>query len=118
VVMGFLRYMKIVQGRGGAARKTGSYVKSVPVYSLCPVPYGDDCAVISQHRIGIEVRLDLLERVAGNLSTKFVSGAVIEEENGSSSVIMGLTPEVEQALHDIGRNTPLLKPGLSMVRDR
>jgi hypothetical protein len=93
--MGFLYFMKIVQGRGGAALKTGSYVKSVPVDPLCPVPYGDDHAVLAYHCISIEVRLNLLERVAGNLPTKFVSSVVIEEENGSSPVIMGLTPEVE-----------------------
>jgi hypothetical protein len=95
VVMGFLQLMKIVQGTGGAAQKTGSYVKSVPVDPLCPVPYGDDHAVLAYHCIGIEVSLNLLERLAGNLPTKFVSSVVIEEENGSSSVIMGLTPKVE-----------------------
>lgn len=91
---------------------------SVPIDTLRPMPNGDDHAVLAYHRIGIEVRFDLLERVAGNLPTKFVSGAVIEEENGSSSVIMGLTPEVEKAFYNIGGNAPLLESGLGVVRDR
>lgn len=46
-------------GYGRRSPKTGSYVKSVPVDPLCPVPYGDDHAVPAYHCIGIEVRLNL-----------------------------------------------------------
>ena len=90
----------------------------MPVDPLRAVPYGHDRAIRSKHCIGIEMGFEPLVGIAGDLPAKLGSSFMVEEEDRPSSVIMGLAPEVEQALHDIGRNTPLLKPGLSMVRDR
>lgn len=90
----------------------------MPVDALCSVSDGDDHAIGAKHGIGVEVRLDLLVGLAGNLPTKLVPGLVIEEEDRSASVVVGVTTELEQVLDDIGRDASLLKPRLSVMCDR
>jgi len=110
--------MKITQGTFPWTQKTACYVKSVPIDSLRPVTYGDDHAVRAKHSIGVEMGLDLFVGVAGNLPTESVPGLMVEEENRSAPVVVGVTTELEQVLYDVGRDASLLKPCLSMMCDR
>jgi hypothetical protein len=109
---------KIVQGTRAAALKAVSYVKSVPINALRPVSHGNDHAIRAEHGISVEMRLDLFVGVGGDLPTESVPGLVIKEKDGPAPVIVGMTPELEQVLYDIGRNASLLEAGLGVMRDR
>lgn len=89
----------------------------MPVDSLCSVSDGDDHAIRPKHGICVEVGLDLFVGVVGNLPAESVPGPVIEEENRSSSVIVGVAAEFEQVLDDVRRDASLLKPCLSVMCD-
>jgi len=110
--------MKITQGTVLWSEKADSYVKSVPVNSLRPMPHGHHHAVRAEHGIGVEMRFDLLVRVTGDLTPQRVTCPVIKKHNRSAPVVMCLTPEVEQALNNDGGYASLLEACLGMVSNR
>ena len=83
---------------------------SMPVNALCSVADGDDYAIGVKYGVGVEVGLDLFVGIVGNLPAEPVPRSVIEEENRSSPVIVGVTAEVEQVLDDVRWDASLLKP--------
>jgi len=67
----------------------------MPVDALCSVTDGDDHAIGAKHGIGVEMGLDLFVGVAGNLSAELVPGLMVEEEDCSAPVVVGVTAKLE-----------------------
>ena len=110
--------MKITQGRVPWAQKTDNYVKSVPVDPLRPMSHGDHHAVRAKHGVSVEMRFDPLVGLARHLASQPASCPVIEKDNRSASVVMGMTSEVEQTLNDDGWDASLLEARLGVVSNR
>jgi len=91
---------------------------SVPIYAMSAMSNRDYRTIRSHHGVGVEVRFDPPEVVAGELSLELLAGTVIKIENTATTVIVHLSPEVEQILDDERRDTPLLQASLGMVSNR